>query len=225
MNKMELCKKIGSFFGDFFVDSEKLCIDNGESIFRYGTPEDLLKDWLDTLIMHQHDTLGDPSGCWEQEIVFIYTDVLQKLPTGIRAVDSKGGRSWNCYIDVADGSRHGKHLHLGNYSSIVEAMYARKAFLEKASLCNRTAANYMDEVISIAQRIQENASSLKEAEKAAVKEATIRSKYDLSSPDAVSHAVDSAREAAKADTNQAIYEYGWLNGYARALEIKSEGSV
>ena len=225
MNKMELCKEIGNFFGDFFVDSEKLCIDDGENIFRYDAPEDLLKDWLDTLIMHQHDTLGYPSGNWEDAIDFIYTDVLQKLPTGIRAIDNKNGRTWNCSVDVADGSRHGKNLYLGNYSSIVDAIYARKALFEKAFLCNRAATNYMEEVTSIAHQIQATASSLKASEKAAAKETTIRTKYDLSNPDAVSKAVDSARGAAKADTNQALYEYGWLNGYARALEMKAEGSV
>ena len=218
MNKFDLCKEIGGFFGDFFIDSEKLCIDNGEEVFRYDTPDDLLKDWIDTLIMHQHDTFGDPSGNWEKEIVFIYTDVLKKLPAGIRAVDNKYGRTWYSYVDVADGSRHGKNLHLGNYSSIVDAIYARKDFFEKTSHCNRNTVDYMDEILSIAHQIQENATILKESEKTAARESSIRSKYDLSSPEAIFNAVDSAREAAKLDTNQAIYEFGWLNGYARGFE-------
>lgn len=49
--KRELCEEIGNFFGDFYVDvSGLLVVDNGQEEFTYQTEDELLKDWLPTLI-------------------------------------------------------------------------------------------------------------------------------------------------------------------------------
>ena len=51
MNNLELCEEIGSFFGDYYVDSYgRLTIDTGDEIHTYNSAEELLKDWADTLI-------------------------------------------------------------------------------------------------------------------------------------------------------------------------------
>lgn len=129
MNKASLCKDIGEFFGNYFEEDGKICIDNGEEIFQYDTPDELLKGWVETLVWHQHDTFGDPSGNWEDAIVFIYTEVIGKSPVGVCLVDGPKGKRWKSYVDVATGNPHGKNLYLGTYSSIVDAIFARKDFL------------------------------------------------------------------------------------------------
>lgn len=171
MDKLALCREIGSFFGDFYEDSGQLCIDNGEKVFRYNTPEGLLKDWLDTLIWHQHDTAGDPSGSWEQVICFIYSDVIGEYPVGIRPYLGKKQTMWRCSMDVlipGQTSSHGKQLFLGTYSSIVDAIFARKAFqaLVEAEL-NRESPS-IDALADRAKRIR-----LEEKERASLRNAPV----------------------------------------------------
>lgn len=142
MDKTTLCKNIGEFFGDFFEDSGKLCIDNGDHVFRYDTEDDLLADWVDTLVENHHDTADNCKSnsrsindSWEKEIVFIYKYVIGKFPAGVRAVEGKKGTMWASSVDVmihGETSAHGKNLHLGTYASIVDAIYARKDFLSYA---------------------------------------------------------------------------------------------
>lgn len=50
--KLALCKKTGETFGVFY-NNDKFIIDNGEQEFIYDTPDDLLADWVETLI-EQH---------------------------------------------------------------------------------------------------------------------------------------------------------------------------
>lgn len=67
--KRDLCEEIGGFFGDFYVDvSGLLVIDNGSEEFTYKTEDELLKDWLPTLIESDEET-GD--GYWEDAIEYI----------------------------------------------------------------------------------------------------------------------------------------------------------
>lgn len=129
MDKKQLCKDIGTFFGEFFEQDGQLCIDNGEEVFRYDSEDALLAGWVDTLVWHQHDTFGDASGNWEDAIAFIFSEVMGKFPAGVQLVDGVKGRRWRCSVDVADGSVHGRNLHLGTYASIVDAMFARMEFL------------------------------------------------------------------------------------------------
>lgn len=74
--KITLCKSIGNFFGDYFEEDGKLCIDNGDQVFKYDTPDDLLKDWMETLIEHQNAT-DDTSGNWNNAIDFIQTEIIE----------------------------------------------------------------------------------------------------------------------------------------------------
>lgn len=75
MNKYELCKEIGNWFGDFFKENGKLCIDNHEKIFKYNTEDELLIDWLDTLIEADKATGDD---YFVDVITFIQTKILNK---------------------------------------------------------------------------------------------------------------------------------------------------
>ena len=75
MNKYNLCKTIGDFFGDYFEENNQFCIDNGEEVFRYNTRDELLKRWVDTLVWHQHDTFGDTSEIGKKKL-FIYIKIL-----------------------------------------------------------------------------------------------------------------------------------------------------
>lgn len=81
MNKKELCKEIGNYFGTYFEEDGKFCIDNEVEIFRYDTEDELLKDWLDTIIENHKDTYhideyGIEWDSWKEQIAFIYENVL-----------------------------------------------------------------------------------------------------------------------------------------------------
>ncbi len=133
MNEEKLAKEIGDFFGKYFEEDQLYCIDNGENVFQYESPQELLSDWVDTLICHQHDTEGDPSGNWEDEIIFIHESVMKKWPVGIRPYYGKAGYAWKSSVDVTipeETGLHGKNLFLGTYPTIVDAIYARKEFAE-----------------------------------------------------------------------------------------------
>lgn len=131
MDKYLLAQDIGQFFGCYFEEDGMVCIDNGDEVYEYETVDDLLADWVDTLVESQYDG-APPSCCWEKEIVFIYEESVGKLPTGVRKVEGRdGGISWSCSVDVPDpDNKHGKNLHLGTYGSIVDAIWARREFLE-----------------------------------------------------------------------------------------------
>lgn len=227
MDKRKLCKEIGDFFGNYFEENNQYCIDNGLEVFRYDSTDDLLKDWVSTLIENQHDTSDNPGSAyrvvndsWEQEIVFIYSEVFGKPPSGVRFVE--GSMRWESYADIHDGSKHGKNLHLGTYSSIVDAIYARKAFFEQASRCDRNTPDYVEQICRIAKSIKEKASDQRQCEKTQAKETEIRAQYDLSSPEGVANALRTANKRALDGSDKNVYESGWVNGYAACLKELSK---
>lgn len=131
--KRKLCEEIGNFFGEFKESDGQLCIDNGEKVFRYNTPDELLIDWLDTLIENHHDMQGsgNPGDSWEKEILFIYKFSLGKHPVGLRKLDQKSGTVWQVSAYLPNPNfPHEKSVHLGVYNSIVDAIWARKTYLE-----------------------------------------------------------------------------------------------
>ena len=66
--KLDLCKEIGNEFGMFFVENGKYYIDNFDEVFKYNTCNELLFDWLDTLIESDEATGTDT---WKDAIEFI----------------------------------------------------------------------------------------------------------------------------------------------------------
>lgn len=160
-NREQLCKEIGDFFGVYFEMNGKFCIDNGEKVFQYDTPEALLTDWVTTLVMHQQAVEGDPSGNWEAEIQFIYREIIRKPPTGVAMVSGKKGVRWKAYLDVSNGTLHGKTLHLGTYESIVDAISAREYMV-----LQRENGLSLDELSREADRLAEAASEDRKESKA-----------------------------------------------------------
>ena len=75
MEKYELCKEIGKWYGAFFEENGKLCIDNGQEVFQYDTADELLSDWVDTLIAEDNATGEDT---WDDAVEFIYKEILKK---------------------------------------------------------------------------------------------------------------------------------------------------
>ena len=77
INLVELCAEIGNWYGDFFMKAGHYCIDNGEKIFAYKTPTELLKDWLSTLeCSYKEDeftvpTIPQSKWMWAKEIEII----------------------------------------------------------------------------------------------------------------------------------------------------------
>jgi hypothetical protein len=124
MDKYDLCKEIGQCFGDYWKEGERYCIDNGEETFRYKTPEALLSDWVETLI-HQHiASEGDVGANWEEEVKFIYENVLEKYPVGVRPYKGKTKRKYKAEVYVSNGTPHGKMKYLGVYDYIIDAIEA-----------------------------------------------------------------------------------------------------
>ena len=168
MNRRELAQNIGNFFGGYFEENGQVCIDNGEKIFRYNTVAELLSDWVDTLVENHHDTCDNPhselhttNDSWEKEIVFIYEQVVGKLPEGIRKVEGRDGNvSWGCSVEVYNSNNgREKNLYLGTYDSIVDAIFARRDFLEK----HKTAG--LDAQIEAAGAQVNDAKKLRDTEK------------------------------------------------------------
>ena len=130
--KRDLCQEIGNFFGHYFEENGQLCIDNGEKVFRYNTPDELLADWVDTLIENHLDNLDSPSDSWEKEILFIFNFCIGKRPTGLRKLEQKKGTVWSVSVDVPNPKfPHGKSIYIGTYSSVVEAIRARRDYLNE----------------------------------------------------------------------------------------------
>ena len=129
--KINLCYEIGHFFGCYFEENGQMCIDNGDEVFRYNTPDELLADWVETLIQ-SHIAPEGFSNNWEKEILFIYTNCMKKHPVGVRKVEGKKGTVWNAYYDVPNPNHpHYKAVHLGTYSSLIDAIWARRLYLEE----------------------------------------------------------------------------------------------
>ena len=203
MDKLKLCKEIGTFFGNYFEENNQLCIDTGLQVFRYNTPDQLLTDWVDTLLCHQYDTdhkgngQDTPSFYWEKEILFIYTSVIVKYPTGIRLIENKGERTWQSYVDINDGSRHGKNLHLGTYRSIVDAIFARNTFMEEASMLDRNTTDFPNNLIQLAQKIRDRSKQNRQYEKRSKKVSEMIAKYGLRIPQSGPVAIKTAQEEQK----------------------------
>ena len=66
--KFEICEFIGNTYGVFFVKDGQYCIDTFDELYKYNTCEELLFDWLDTLIEYDEAT-GE--NMWSEEIAFI----------------------------------------------------------------------------------------------------------------------------------------------------------
>ncbi len=131
MNEKDVAMQIGNFFGSYYEKDNQYCIDNGDQVFRYDSPKELLIDWLDTLVSHQHATKGDLSANWEKEIIYIYESVLEEWPAGVQPYRGRTGTSWRSSMDVSvigEIDPHGKSLFLGTYPTIVDAITARKEF-------------------------------------------------------------------------------------------------
>lgn len=75
MDKFELCEEIGNWYGKFFTEDVYLCIDNGDKVFKYATAEELLADWVDTLIAECKAARKD---FWGDAIEFINSEILNK---------------------------------------------------------------------------------------------------------------------------------------------------
>ena len=122
MDKYSLCKEIGQCFGEYWETDGKYFIDNGEEVFKYKTPELLLKDWVDTLILQHISSDGDAGANWEKEVKYIYEDVLNKYPVGVRPYKGKHCTKYKAEVYVSNGKPHGKMLYLGVYESIIDAI-------------------------------------------------------------------------------------------------------
>lgn len=64
-----LLKEVGDWYGDFWTNNGKYYIDNSQKVFCYTTPEDGLRDWLDTMIQSNED---EEVETWsKEEIAFV----------------------------------------------------------------------------------------------------------------------------------------------------------
>lgn len=123
-NIRELCKEIGSCFGDYFEENNYLCINNGEETFRYQTEKELLADWVDTLVLQHHACNGEDGCNWENEVLFIYENVICKNPKGVRTYRGKKKTTYRAEGYVSDGTPHGTMIGLGTFYSIIDAICA-----------------------------------------------------------------------------------------------------
>ena len=117
-----LAREIGNCFGEFFEENNKFCIDNGEEIFRYDTEKDLLADWVETLIEQHRDSNGEDGANWDEEVEFIYENVIGEYPKGVRPYRGKTKTTWKAEMYINNGTKHGKMAYLGGFKSIIDAI-------------------------------------------------------------------------------------------------------
>lgn len=120
-NMRTLCKEIGNNYGKYFEENNRLCIDNGEKIFRYSTEKELLLDWVDTLI---EESLADGFN-WTKEIELIVLNYNHKVK-GVRVYNGKNKTTYMATIDIPKESGKTKQLSCGSFPTIIEAIKARK---------------------------------------------------------------------------------------------------
>ena len=121
MNKDRLCKEIGQCFGEYYEQYGKYYIDNGDEVFTYKTQEDLLADWVDTLIYQHIASEGAVGANWEKEVRFIYYEVLKKNPVNVRSYGKKIVK-YKAEVSARNTNTGGKMLYLGAYENIIDAI-------------------------------------------------------------------------------------------------------
>lgn len=67
----ELCKVIGNHYGVFLEVEDGYIIDNYDEVFKYSTTSELLKDWLETLMLETNNGGSD----WSEEIKYITENI------------------------------------------------------------------------------------------------------------------------------------------------------
>ena len=77
--KKSICKDIGEVYGCYFEEDGKLCIDAGDaSVYRYNTPDELLKAWYPTMKQNNSRKEGEWWCDWSEDLAFIEEYVLPK---------------------------------------------------------------------------------------------------------------------------------------------------
>lgn len=106
MDKRELRKEILRWY-----DAENSAVSDDE----------FLIDWIDTLI---EETLCDGSN-WNDEIEFIVLNCNHKIE-GVRVYNGKKKTTYMATIDIPKENGKTKQLSCGTYSTIIEAIKARR---------------------------------------------------------------------------------------------------
>lgn len=159
MDKIAVCKEIGNYFGDYFEENNQFCISNHDEVFRYNSPDELLKDWLDTILENHIDNFhidkyGQECDGWEEEVQFIFSKIEGEHKTGIYP----SGDNWKSTAKFTKVG--GKQIpddyefNLGTYSYLADAMYARKTF---KSLVDRNLVTNFDDLKGYSEKMQEQA--------------------------------------------------------------------
>lgn len=79
--KKSICRDIGEVYdvhGCCFEEDGKLCINTGRSVYRYSTPDDLLRAWYRTMKKDGVRKEGEWWHDWSEDLAFIEEHVLLK---------------------------------------------------------------------------------------------------------------------------------------------------
>lgn len=117
------CKEVGEWFGHHTELSDgSVLIDNGQDVFSYDTPEEMLIDWEETLL-ESYRTDGTN---WDRIFEFIYAVLDSKTGEGICQVETSDGKTaWTLSVDLPNGNR----IAFGAYRSLAEALCNKYDFL------------------------------------------------------------------------------------------------
>lgn len=139
--KLQMARDIGEYFGDYVKSDGKFSIDNGEREFVYDNVDELLADWLETVILNHQDAYyvdenGKEWNSWEKEALYIITMVIKELPKGVLPAikQNSDGWKWFVYDEVGEYIPNRKHptlLNAGTYDSIIDAIFAQRSLEEK----------------------------------------------------------------------------------------------
>lgn len=120
MDKLQIAEDIGNHYGRYMFQGGLYCVDNYDTVFRYEAVDDLLVDWIDTMVDER--VCG---GCgWNGEISYILKSNIHRF-TGIKLLNNKKSVKFHVYIDLTHDGKSKCHS-VGNYSDAYYAILARR---------------------------------------------------------------------------------------------------
>lgn len=139
--KLKYCQDIGEYYGEYEEKEGILNIDNGETVFSYSSPDELLTDWVETLIETEASLPKRERGYWREVIEYVYTTVLRRAPRNVYA--QTGGKKYRVICNYTSKSRPRiKGVYIDACDTLFDGIMAYKDFM---CAWHNTGVNYKTE--------------------------------------------------------------------------------
>ena len=158
--KEELAKTIGGFYAAYLGPYQ---IEGHDGrLYQYGTADELLADWLDTLV---EDTLSGGSN-WEEEIKFIVLNTPARIKNIFPHPQKDGSYTFMAAVNANDPEKPGqtRQFSCGSYASILKAIRGRdiaRAYIKRYHEGELTFGEFRDKCAALrkAARVENRAAA------------------------------------------------------------------